>query len=169
MKTFKTPDGKTGWIEWTVRITTATIERVKDLVSIDMYQLGTGGANAQQLFASLSTDLATIGKVTWAVCKPQAESLGLTVDTFADLFGGAEVLAGRDAVVDEITSFLDQFRQTKALSLAVAKFREIEILGAQMAEAAVGKLPSASQLLTQSAVTSGSAPDGSASTPALSL
>lgn len=159
MKTFKT-----GAIEWTVRITTATIERVKDLVEIDLYQFGTGGDSAKQMFTSLSTDLAQIGKVLWAICKPQAQAAGLTVETFRDLFGGAEVLAGRDAMLEEVASFFDQFSQTTANSLAVAKVKEIGELAGKILDQTAAKFPSASQLLTRSADTSGSAPAGSALT-----
>lgn len=99
MASFKDTSGRT----WQVRITVATIRRIKDYAGIDMTgaaAFGEGGA-----LMTLSQDYIALGRALFAVVKNDAEARSVSEDDFLDALAGDTIQAAADAFLEAVADF----------------------------------------------------------------
>jgi hypothetical protein len=128
MRTFKDTKGR----EWKVEIVVGSLKRVKSLAKIDLLDPKAKDESEIPLIVKLSTDPITICDVLYAVCKPQAESLGVSDEEFGESLGGDAILHGQRALLEELEDF---FRKSGRTEMATVVSQAGKMITAAIAEA----------------------------------
>jgi len=112
MKTFKDNAGRT----WTIGINVAAIKRVKSLLDVNL--LDTAGG---RLIDRLISDPVLLVDVLYALCKPEADRLGLTDEQFGEAMAGDAIDLATTAMLEELADFFpkdrDRQRARRVLSM----------------------------------------------------
>jgi len=103
MATFRDCDGR----EWTVRVTVATVARVKDQTGVDLLEAGEIGSD---LFERLTRDPVLCWRVICAVVRPQLDERGVAPEQLAEAMGETEWEQAFLALVEGVIDF---FREPK--------------------------------------------------------
>ena len=125
MKTFTDNKGRT----WTLEVTVATVKRVRGLCKVDLnsiVELDKNNKPSAELLERLSSDPVLLVDVLYAVCKPQADKLGVTDEDFGEAMAGDAIEYATSALLEEIIDFFPEakrFVMRKILS-ASRKFSE---------------------------------------------
>ena len=125
MKTFTDNKGRT----WTLEVTVATVKRVRALCSVDLnsiVELDKNNKPSAELLERLSSDPVLLVDVLYAVCKPQADKLGITDEDFGEAMAGDAIEYATSALLEEIIDFFPEVKRLvmrKILS-ASRKFSE---------------------------------------------
>lgn len=161
-------------VTWHVNVTAAAFKRVRDLTGINLYGLVEGKTD---VIETLGSDIVALAETLYAVCKPQADGLGLTLEQFLERLNDGQMAASAgDALLDGVVAFsrspkvqaairavLDkQDAARKRLEDATAEYLTSEGLSAEI-DAAVEQ--ALKPLLAPSARSTGS-PGSAGSTPA---
>ena len=161
MKTFTDNAGRT----WTVTVNVDAIKRVRDLVDVNLLDVVGGGSG--RLLERLTTDPIVLCDVLFALCKPEADTKGISDEDFGRAMGGDALDGATTALLEELVAFFPLARR-QVLAKALAKLKALE----SQALAAVSLRlddPELEQRLAQQLglpnSSSGSAPASSASTP----
>ncbi len=104
MKTFSDNSGRI----WTVVVTVATLKRVRALCEIDLYsivEVDEKNNLKTDLLDRLSSDPVLLVDVLYAVCKPEADKLGVTDEQFGESMAGDAIAKASEALLDEIVDF----------------------------------------------------------------
>jgi hypothetical protein len=96
MPAFKDTEGR----NWSVGITVATIKRVRDLMDVDLMEAVEG-----KLLDRLSTDPVLLVDVVYAVCKPEADIVGVTDVQFGTAMAGDVIEHATVALIEAIIDF----------------------------------------------------------------
>ena len=96
MKTFVDTNGKT----WTVNINVATIQRVKDLLGVNLMEAITG-----DLITKLEDDVILFVDVLYCVCKQEAEANNITDVKFGESLAGDALEAATEAFLTDLIDF----------------------------------------------------------------
>jgi hypothetical protein len=169
MKTFADNAGRT----WTVAVNVDAVKRVRSLCSVNLMEIVEG-----DLLGRLANDPVLLCDVLFAVCKPEADTKGISDEDFGRAMGGDAIEAATAAFLEEMVGFfpsprravlqkaLDRLRALEARALRAVETRlddprlleriETELAGAGAAAAAE----------TPSGGSSGNWPASSASIPA---
>ncbi len=104
MKTFTDNTGRT----WTLSVTVGTIKRVRALCGVDLANIITivpGEKPKVDLLEQLATDPVLLVDVLYAVCKPEADSRGVTDEDFGRAMAGDAIEFATGALLDEVIDF----------------------------------------------------------------
>ncbi|MBL0920927.1 MAG: hypothetical protein IBJ10_02230 [Phycisphaerales bacterium] len=163
MKTFIDNQGR----KWSVQVDVSTIKRVRGLAGVDLLDV-LGG----KLIDRLIVDPILLCDVIYAVCKPQADDLGVSDETFGAAMAGDTIEHATQALLDEIVSFSPNPRDRAALgkvlaatSAAMDKARDLidESINSGTMQRAIDA--AVAPLLSTHGASSGGAPASPASTP----
>ena len=99
---------------WSVVVNIATVKRVRALCEVNLLELITvdddGKANSSVL-DKLSEDSCLLVDVLYAVCKPEADVLGVTDKEFGESFDGDCIEKATDALLDEVIDFFPEAKR----------------------------------------------------------
>ena len=125
MKTFTDNKGRT----WEIEVTVATVKRVRGLCKVDLnsiVELDKNNKPSAELLERLSSDPVLLVDVLYAVCKPQADKLGITDEDFGEAMAGDTIEHATTALLEEVIDFFPEAKRLvmrKILS-ASRKFSE---------------------------------------------
>ena len=125
MKSFTDNKGRI----WTLEVTVATIKRVRALCKVDLnsiVELDKNNKPSAELLERLSFDPVLLVDVLYAVCKPQADKLGITDEDFGEAMAGDAIEHATTALLEEVIDFFPEAKRLvmrKILS-ASRKFSE---------------------------------------------
>ncbi len=131
MKTFRDNTGR----EWTVAVDISAARRVRDLLGLDLV-----GKGAPEVFERLVADPIVLCDVLFAVCKPEADRLGVTDEDFGRAMAGDAVEHAARALLEELADFTPNVRDRERARRIVAAIyalaeRTRDALDAKTAEA----------------------------------
>ncbi len=104
MKTFSDNTGRT----WTLSVTVGTIKRVRALCGVDLVNIITivpGEKPKVDLLEQLASDPVLLVDVLYAVCKPEADSKGVSDEDFGRTMAGDAIELATSALLDEVIDF----------------------------------------------------------------
>ena len=104
MKSFTDNKGRT----WTLEVTVATVKRVRGLCKVDLnsiVELDKNNKPSAELLERLSSDPVLLVDVLYAVCKPQADKLGITDEDFGEAMAGDAIEQATTSLLEEIIDF----------------------------------------------------------------
>lgn len=125
MKTFKDNAGRS----WTVAVNVAAIKRVKGLLDVNLMEAVEG-----DLLEKLSTDPVLLCDVVYAICKPEADTQGVTDEQFGQAMAGDAIQHATTALLEELIDFFPLAKR-RVLHKALEKLRTVEARAAAYAEA----------------------------------
>jgi len=99
--------------EWQIDLNAATLRRVQALLGLNLTQPHEQDASGQTLGERLVRDTMLLVDVLWAVCKPQAEGLGINEEAFASRLGGGALRAAKSALIEDWSDFFQSLGQTE--------------------------------------------------------
>ena len=169
MRTFNDNAGRT----WSMTLNVWTVKKVRDLLGVDLLDLGGEPASAQKpgLLFRLIADPVLLVDVLYVVCKDQADGASVTDEQFGRAMGGDAIDAATKAFLEELADFTpsprDRARARKVIATTWAMIEKAQdVLDAK----AEKELPAAVETLLaeMSALgsSSTSSPDSSAQTQA---
>ena len=132
MKTFTDNKGRT----WTLEVTVATVKRVRALCRVDLnsiVELDKNNKPSAELLERLSSDPVLLVDVLYAVCKPQADKLGITDEDFGEAMAGDAIEQATGALLDEIVDFFPTAKRM-AMQKILAATRRFEVLAKKRLE-----------------------------------
>jgi hypothetical protein len=151
--------------KWDVEINVSAIKRVRGLLNINLLDVVDG-----KLLDDLIRDPIRLCDIIYALCKPQADQLGLNDEAFGQRMAGDAIAQATDALTAEIVDFfpnaqdranLARVLETTAAALTSVRTRiahRIENLGPVIAAAVEQVLADGSELSTSSPVSPESIP-----------
>ena len=107
MKTFTDNKGRT----WTLEVTVATVKRVRGLCKVDLnsiVELDRNNRPSAELLEQLSSDPVLLVDVLYAVCKSQADKLGVSDVDFGEAMAGDAIEHATTALLEEIIDFFPE-------------------------------------------------------------
>ena len=110
MKSFSDNKGRT----WTLEVTVATVKRVRGLCKVDLnsiVELDKNNRPSAELLERLSSDPVLLVDVLFAVCKPQADKLGITDEDFGEAMAGDAIEHATNALLEEIIDFFPEAKR----------------------------------------------------------
>lgn len=110
MKTFTDNTGRT----WTLSVTVGTIKRVRALCGVDLANIITmesGKTPNVGLLERLASDPVLLVDVLFAVCKPEADTKGITDEEFGRAMAGDAIELAATALLDEIIDFFPEAKR----------------------------------------------------------
>jgi len=125
MKTFTDNKGRT----WEIEVTVATVKRVRALCRVDLnsiVELDKNNKPSAELLERLSSDPVLLVDVLYAVCKSQADKLGVSDVDFGEAMAGDAIEHATTALLEEVIDFFPEAKRLvmrKILS-ASRKFSE---------------------------------------------
>jgi hypothetical protein len=161
--------------QWQVEINVAALKRVRGLVRVDLMQPieGTGG-----LLERLVRDPVLLCDVVYALCKPEADTRGVSDEDFGRAMAGDAIEHATAAVLEELVAFCPSPRDRANLGRVLQATREVMDKARDLATRRIDHLIQSGELqrLAENALgedpppptpggTSGTAPEPSASIP----
>jgi hypothetical protein len=122
MRSFKDNKNHT----WTINITVAAIKRVRALCDIDLYSLveiGEDGKSNTALLEHLSRDPVLLIDAIYAVCKPEADALGISDEEFGEAMAGDAIDEAAAAFLDELVDFFPGMKRRALKKILEASHR----------------------------------------------
>lgn len=110
MRTFKDNAGR----DWTVAINVNAIKRVRDLAKVNLLDVFEG-----KLIDRLAADPVLLCDVLYAVCKPQADTAGVSDEQFGEALAGDAIELATKALLEELVSFSPNPRDRAALGRVI--------------------------------------------------
>ena len=110
MKTFTDNKGRI----WTLEVTVATVKRVRALCRVDLnsiVELDKNNKPSAELLERLSSDPVLLVDVLYAVCKPQADKLGVTDEDFGEAMAGDAIEYATSALLEEVINFFPESKR----------------------------------------------------------
>ena len=110
MKTFTDNKGRI----WTLEVTVATVKRVRALCRVDLnsiVELDKNNKPSAELLERLSSDPVLLVDVLYAVCKPQADKLGITDADFGEAMAGDAIEYATSALLEEVINFFPESKR----------------------------------------------------------
>ena len=110
MKSFTDNKGRT----WTLEVTVATVKRVRALCKVDLnsiVELDKNNKPSAELLERLSSDPVLLVDVLYAVCKPQADKLGVTDEDFGEAMAGDAIEYATSALLEEVINFFPESKR----------------------------------------------------------
>lgn len=110
MKSFKDCNGKI----WTFSVNVGTMKRVRAICDVDLYKIIEIDENNNpnsKLLERLSSDPVLLVDVLYAVCKPEADKIGMSDLEFGESMTGDTVEAATNALLDELVDFFPEAKR----------------------------------------------------------
>lgn len=124
MKTFKDAEGT----EWSVDVNTDTIQTVRDLLDIDLLQIGEDAA----LHNRLCMDPVFLVNLLYVVCKQQADERKMEDRAFGRRMKGDAIDSAVEALIEELVNYFPKSKRT-VLQKAVDKAKAVQALAMERA------------------------------------
>ena len=159
MKTFNDNAARS----WTVQVNVDAIKRVRDLAQVNLLEVVEG-----KLLERLISDPILLCDVIYCLCKPEADTKGVTDVDFGRAMAGDAIDGATTALLEELVDFFPQGKR-RVLSKALAKLRKLETQVMAAVETRLDSPELDRQMalrLAQLENSSGSALESSASPPA---
>lgn len=118
---------------WNVNITVATIKRVKELTGVN---LGTVLMDEMKGLREITGDIMKAIDVVFAICKPQADALGVTDEQFGEALVGRNIEDCMNALLEALVDFFPS-RQARMLQLIKDKSEAMQDRLAELVEKAL--------------------------------
>ena len=131
MAKFKDAKGR----EWTVRLTVASAETVREATAVDIYELPED--NFDKLFQLVNRNLPKLGAVLYCLCGRQAQELNVSAYDFADELLGESLGAAAEAFYEALTDFFPDRNLREAMRKVQAKGKLVE---ARLAERTAARI-----------------------------
>ena len=137
MKSFTDNKGRT----WMLEVTVATVKRVRALCQVDLnsiVELDKNNKPSAELLERLSSDPVLLVDVLYAICKPQADKLGVSDEDFGEAMAGDVIEHETTALLDEVIDFFPEAKRmvlrkilsaSRRFSRAARKKLEVELNG----------------------------------------
>ncbi len=150
---------------WQVEINTTVVKRVKTLLDINLLSLADDNF---ALLDRLSTDLILLVDVLYVVCCDQAKEREISDEEFGRRMAGDEIIAARDALIEELINFFPDARRRAMMKTVTGKARALTETILNKGQAAITEVESLDTEAVASALMSsfGSLPESLESTPA---
>lgn len=103
MLSFKDTEGRS----WDLTLSIGDIKRVKSLTGVDLLDAKEG-----KILSDLATDPITTVDVLFAICKPEAETRGISDEAFGAALDGDAVRKAIDAFIEALVDFFLRFQPT---------------------------------------------------------
>jgi len=116
MKTFMDNTGRA----WSLAINVDAVKRVKALVNVDLLAAVEG-----KLIEQLVADPILLCDAVFALCKPQADQLGVSDEDFGRAMAGDAIEQATSAMLEELVDFFPS-RRRALLAKAVGKFKTLQ-------------------------------------------
>ena len=129
---------------WTASLNVATLKRVRALAGVDLASaiaVEKDGRVEASLLERLASDPALLVDTLYALCKDEADKLGVSDEDFGRSMAGDAILGATDALLDEIVDFFPNPKRA-ILQRLVAAARRAETA----AKAALDKALSTDEL-----------------------
>ena len=129
---------------WTANLNVATLKRVRALAGVDLASailVERDGRVEASLLERLASDPALLVDALYALCKDEADKLGVSDEDFGRAMAGDAILGTTDALLDEIVDFFPNPKRA-ILQRLVAAARRAETA----AKAALDKALSTDEL-----------------------
>ena len=110
MKSFTDNKGRT----WTLEVTVATVKRVRALCRVDLnsiVELDKNNKPSAELLERLSSDPVLLVDVLYAICKPQADKLGVSDEDFGEAMAGDAIEYATSALLEEVINFFPESKR----------------------------------------------------------
>ncbi len=163
MKTFTDNTGRT----WTLSVTVGTIKRVRALCGVDLANIITivpGGKPKVDLLEQLASDPVLLVDMLYAVCKPEADSKGISDEDFGRAMAGDAIEFATGALLDEVIDFFPAVKR-QVFSKILNATRRFETKSKQALEEFLkdpeldGRIDAAIEALMMSSSTSPESPE----------
>ncbi len=131
MSSFKDTEGRI----WTLRLTVASIRRIKDIAGVDVGDFSVFREDGP--FADLANDSCKFVEILYAALKPEAERLGVSLDDFMGAFVADTVATASEAFLEALADFFQGGRGLlirRALETSRKAKREAETAMQKLAE-----------------------------------
>ena len=115
MRTFKDNAGRT----WTVAVNVATVRQVRALLNVDLLDIAGG-----KLIDRLVSDPILLVDVIYAVCKTEADRLGVSDEDFGRAMGGDVIEAATSALLEETIDFFPNRRDRERAKRVLASLNK---------------------------------------------
>lgn len=119
---------------WEVEINVAQAKRVRGLLGVDFYTLPDDGFTLLGKLVSSPIDLVD---VLYVLCKPQADSWGVSDEDFGRALGGDSIDAATEAFLAEVVDFFPKPRVRAGLKKVLAAARALSEATEAKLEAAI--------------------------------
>jgi hypothetical protein len=110
MQTFRDNAGRS----WTVAIDVATVKRVRSMIGFDLLSVLDGNG-----VDKLVSDPVLLVDVVYAVCRPDADRLGVTDEDFGRAMAGDAIELATKALLEDLVSFCPNPRDRKRMQKVV--------------------------------------------------
>jgi hypothetical protein len=115
---------------WTLEVNVAAIKRVRGLCKVDLNSIVEVDAENRptaHLLEQLSSDPVLLVDVLYAICKPEADKLGVSDEDFGESMAGDAIEQATEALLDEIVDFFPSAKRQvmKKILNATRRFEEI--------------------------------------------
>jgi len=103
--------------EWSLTISIATVKRIKALAGVNIVE----EISNARLLERLCVDPVLLCDILYAICKPDADRLGVTDEQFGQALAGDAIEAATNAMLQELVDFFPTRRRAvlkKALAAA---------------------------------------------------
>ena len=161
MKTFNDNAARS----WTVQVNVDAIKRVRDLAQVNLLEVVEG-----KLLERLISDPILLCDVIYCLCKPEADAKSISDVEFGRAMAGDAIDGATTALLEELVDFFPQAKR-RVLAKALAKLQKLQTAALAAVETRLDSPELDRQMaarLAQLEISSGSAPESSASTPAAS-
>lgn len=101
MHTFQDSNGRV----WAVNINVGTLKRVRALCGVDLYNILSFEGKDTGLLEQLANDPILLVDVIYAVCKDEADRLGITAEAFGESMAGDAIVNATNALLDDLVDF----------------------------------------------------------------
>ncbi len=160
MKTFTDNAGRT----WTIAINVDAIKRVRGLLDVDLLEIVEG-----KLIERLIRDPVLLCDVVYAVCKPEADSKGVSDEEFGRAMAGDAIEHATKALLEELVGFSPSPRDRANLGRVLATTwrvmdRARDLIEARIESVNIEKV--VEQALASAGTSSGAAPASPVLSPA---
>ena len=137
MKSFTDNKGRA----WEIVVTVATVKRVRGLCKVDLnsiVELDKNNKPSAELLERLSSDPVLLVDVLYAICKPQADKLGVSDEDFGEAMAGDAIEHATTALLEEVIDFFPEAKRmvmrkilsaSRRFSRAARKKLEAELNG----------------------------------------
>ncbi|MBK8915045.1 MAG: hypothetical protein IPM64_10685 [Phycisphaerales bacterium] len=159
MKTFNDNAGRT----WTIAIHVDAIKRVRGLLNVDLLEIVEG-----RLVERLYRDPILLCDVVYAVCKPEADALGVSDEEFGRAMAGDAIERATTALLEELVGFSPSPRDRANLQRVLTTTQAVLEKARDAVEARLTQLNPdelVAHALATSGASSGTPPGSSASNP----
>lgn len=122
--------------QWLVPVNVASVKRCRELTDVDLLSIVDDKQGS--LMAKLSTDPILLCNVLYALCKEQADNVGVTDEQFGAGLAGDALDSATRALLESLVAFFPKGKR-ELLAAAVAKMQKFQ---AKAESAALARLNS---------------------------